>query len=80
VELYFHPPVRLHGVVWCLARHRDNFTLTLPYLKDGTKTVTKENMNKVTGAKEGRKERKKESIKNENRRKELTSECCKLNS
>jgi hypothetical protein len=29
VELYFHSPIRLHGVVFSKNRHRDNFTLPL---------------------------------------------------
>jgi hypothetical protein len=28
-ELYFHSPIRLHGVVFSKKRHRDNFTLPL---------------------------------------------------
>jgi hypothetical protein len=31
VELYFHSPIRLHGTVLSLRKHRDSFTL--PYQK-----------------------------------------------
>jgi hypothetical protein len=31
VDLYVHSSICLHGVVLKLAKHRDNFTLPLPY-------------------------------------------------
>jgi hypothetical protein len=36
VELYLHSPIRLHGVVISLRKHRDNFTFTL----ETTMTIT----------------------------------------
>jgi len=32
VELYFHPPLRLHGVVLSWKKHRDNFTLLFVFI------------------------------------------------
>jgi len=29
MELYLHSPV--HFMAWCIVKHRDNFTFTLPF-------------------------------------------------